>query len=42
MAFHLRVGGAAVKSKTGADLTQGPIAGGILRFALPLFLGQLL
>ena len=42
MAFHLRAGGAAVRAGKAADLTQGPVAGGLLRFALPLFLGQLL
>ena len=26
----------------GVELTQGPVAGGIIRFAIPLFLGQLL
>ncbi|MBQ8612438.1 MAG: MATE family efflux transporter [Oscillospiraceae bacterium] len=41
MSFHLRAG-AAVKEKKLLDLTQGSIAGGILQFAWPVFLGQLL
>ena len=30
------------KNKTIIDLTEGPIAKGMIRFAVPLFLGQLL
>ena len=41
MSFHLR-GGAAAREKKLLDLTQGSIAGGILQFAWPVFLGQLL
>ncbi len=40
MSFHS--GAAVKKEKTRVDLTQGSVAVGLLRFALPLFFGQLL
>ncbi len=40
MSFHS--GAAIKKEKTRIDLTQGSVAAGLLRFAMPLFFGQLL
>lgn len=42
MTISLKQGQTAGKPKTAVNLTEGPIVKNILRFAIPLFLGQLL